>query len=391
MWGLKGITWNYVSNVSSLFFQVDDMFKEEWIRRRPTLSNLSIWTLVSYGRKFDTLKKQLIAENNQVNRVGDRRRKDFVEPDYSQRPPASSVLYFEGSTIPKYDLAEVANLKGITQELKDLVTTRQKAKIRQLEDESAKKLSLRHLWAHEWEKLRSGVSPVKIEVTEPEADVKDGVTTKTAVVKPEVSGTLLQQRLYLLETRQHNRAKLRQAVLRTSNVANFAQPQHCEDEVLLVKPRRYVFPEAEEEGNNVFCYVDIPLPKEQKERWYVELERDVYCKDSMLIPILEDGRGPADEEEDISRFPAKAHNYIEAKDSSEVINTIKSITDSTCSGNQMTISFSFSASFKCQECGKEYTNVNNLKYHQELHFKTPDDDLETLVQKLEEDVEMEVD
>ena len=52
---------------------------EEWAKRRPNLANLSIWTLVSYARKFDTMKKQLISTHNQVNRVGDRRRKDFVE------------------------------------------------------------------------------------------------------------------------------------------------------------------------------------------------------------------------------------------------------------------------------------------------------------------------
>ena len=41
------------------------MFKEEWAKRRPALANLSIWTLVSYARKFDSLKKQLIQDHNQ--------------------------------------------------------------------------------------------------------------------------------------------------------------------------------------------------------------------------------------------------------------------------------------------------------------------------------------
>ena len=81
------------------------------------------------------------------------------------------------------------------------------------------------------------------------------------------------------------------------------------DENLRVKPRSFVFPEAEEEGLNIFCYVDVPLPKGQKERWYVELERDVYNKDSLMIPMLEDGRGPADEEDEVTKFQPKAQKH----------------------------------------------------------------------------------
>ena len=33
------------------------------------------------------------------------------------------------------------------------------------------------------------------------------------------------------------------------------------DEHLRVKPRSFVFPEADQEGLNIFCYVDVPLPK----------------------------------------------------------------------------------------------------------------------------------
>ena len=33
------------------------------------------------------------------------------------------------------------------------------------------------------------------------------------------------------------------------------------DENLRIKPRSFVFPEADQEGLNIFCYVDVPLPK----------------------------------------------------------------------------------------------------------------------------------
>ena len=63
---------------------------------------MSIWTLVSYARKFDSLKKQLIQDHNQVYRGGDRRRKDFVEPPMTvPSEQRSGIIYFSESAIPK--------------------------------------------------------------------------------------------------------------------------------------------------------------------------------------------------------------------------------------------------------------------------------------------------
>ena len=41
----------------------------------------------------------------------------------------------------------------------------------------------------------------------------------------------------------------------------------------------------------------------------MELERDVYNKDCLMIPMLEDGRGPADEEDEVSKFSPKASKH----------------------------------------------------------------------------------
>lgn len=277
------------------FSKVDDMFKEEWAKKRPNLANLSIWTLVSYARKFDTLKKQLIQKHNQISRIGDRRRKDFVEsyaysPNeiFSSEKPKVAVVYFENSMVPKYDLEEIKNLH-LNQELENLIVSRQLAKIRQ---ETDKVLNLNHLWRQEWSKLV------------PE--------------NPVHSGEILNQRLYLIENRPGIRQQLKQAVMRSTKVpeisagsGNFITDEATEEETLKIKPRHFVFPEAENEGLNIFCYVDVPLPKGQKERWYVELERDVYNKDQLLLPMLEDGRGPADEEEEVIKFPPKAYKNLD--------------------------------------------------------------------------------
>ena len=98
---------------------------------------------MSYARKFDTMKKQLVTTHNQVYRGGDRRRKDYIEDlsPLSTDPTSAEakkgqkgqktadVVYFENSTISKYDLEEVKNLH-LPQELENLICTRQAAKAR---------------------------------------------------------------------------------------------------------------------------------------------------------------------------------------------------------------------------------------------------------------------
>ena len=157
-----------------------------------------------------------------MNRVGDRRKKGYVEPDPTpimSTEQRSGIIYFNESSIPKYDLDEVQQLP-ISQDLKDLLVTRQLAKMKQ--ESEPLKLRLYHLWQEEWKKLRPDL--------------------------PSLSGALLHQRLFLLENRSSNKSKLKQAVLRSTQ--NPVKAQDCEDEQLCIKPRHYVFPEADKEGMN---------------------------------------------------------------------------------------------------------------------------------------------
>ena len=143
------------------------------------------------------MKKQLISTHNQVYRGGDRRRKDFVEDMNPSSPTSeaaggkkvtSAVVYFDNSSIPKYDLEEVENLH-LPQELKNLISSRQAAKLRQESDEE-KHLTFYYLWRDEWTKLN------------PSQKI--------------LHGGILHQRLFLLENRPGIKNKLKQAVLRTS-------------------------------------------------------------------------------------------------------------------------------------------------------------------------------
>lgn len=216
-------------------------------------------------------------------------------------------------------------------ELESLLITRQQAKIRQESNDEEMSLNLYYLWLDEWIKLKPST---KIQ-----------------------SGQLLSQRLLLLENQPGVRQKLKQAVLRSSKSVHdlSSDDKNVDEEMIRIRPRHYVFPEAEKEGLNIFCYVDVPLPKGQKERWYVELERDVYNKDLLLLPMLEDGRGPADEEEEVITFPAKAY---------------KNLTVDQEPFNHLENSEVTTETYQCHSCSQSYTNINNLKYHQEIHHGT---------------------
>ena len=99
-----------------------------------------------------------------------------------------------------------------------------------------------HLWQDEWTK--SNPPPINPRVTQSPAH-----------------GAMLHQSLFLLENRPGIKNKLKQAVLRTSKPKTKDCALENNDENLRVKPRSFVFPEADQEGLNIFCYVDVPLPK----------------------------------------------------------------------------------------------------------------------------------
>ena len=110
------------------------------------------------------------------------------------------------------------------------------------ESDEEKHLTFYHLWQDEWTK--SNTPPINSRVTQSPAH-----------------GAMLHQSLFLLENRPGIKNKLKQAVLRTSKPKTKDCALENNDENLRVKPRSFVFPEADQEGLNIFCYVDVPLPK----------------------------------------------------------------------------------------------------------------------------------
>ncbi len=197
--------------------KVDDMFKEEWAKLRPDMASLSIWTLVSYARKYDNLKRQLIMDNNQRDNA--QGGTSFKNSDAMETPPEKkliqSTVFFKDSGIPKFDLDELSRLPDVSTEFRDLLLSRQRAKIRQ--ETSGSRMSLLHLWQEEW----SNIHPQSAR---------------------RVNGHELQRRLWLLERSPGNLERVKSALLRAA-VTEKAHPIPVEDEVPRVVPRHRVFVE----------------------------------------------------------------------------------------------------------------------------------------------------
>jgi hypothetical protein len=246
-WAIKkyggvGIAYN-LPNVK--FTKVDDMFREEWIKLRPEMSTLSIWTLVSYARKFDNLKKQLIEANGGIK---DERSVDAAEEAVAAKPADPFVFYPE-SSVPMFDLDKVEAIPDIPQELKDLLRTRQAAKERQMEEANSK-LSLVHLWQETWRQLHPHSA---------------------------LSGHEIQRLLFRYEQNPLVRARTAPARLRRSETeAGSDSPMPQPDEVIAVKPRNLIFPESlDEEEVSVMCYQTVFEARGATRKEWISLERDL--------------------------------------------------------------------------------------------------------------------
>ena len=280
-YGGVGIAYN-IPNVK--FTKVDDMFREEWIKLRPEMSNLSIWTLVSYARKFDNLKKQLIEAN------GGKVFKEPVKPSADPAKPSMVPVYFPNSSIAKYDLQVLAAIKDLPKEVKDLLSTRQLAKEKQLDvsGNGTAKFTLLHLWEESWNELNP---------------------------KHNMSGLELQRLLYMYELNSLVRARLLPALLKQTELEHIPDlpfPQF--DEVLSIKPRNFVFPENDEfEESSLICYQTRPERRGIKRKYFSSLERDILRPNhpTFEIPIVEgrplfgDGAGSK------LRWSAKGYNMLE--------------------------------------------------------------------------------
>ena len=346
-YGGVGIAYN---NPNIHYEKVDEMFKQEWAKLRPHLANLSIWTLVSYARKYDNLKKQLLADNNQkfepISETYARKTSaDVVQP----KGPTYSKVYFENSCIPKFNLDDLDCVAGVSGEFKDLLTTRQLAKQRQVEgNESDRKMRLQYLWRSEWNKLH------------PES---------------RVNGHFLMKRLWTLERLGSNWSRVKRALQRTLDPPCLP-PVQQDDEDLAVKPRRPVFPEDDgldpleddvlSNGNSIKMWTGVgtlrPTKLDDAESGGEEdeifrlfpFDRDLHGQSALNIEVPTLQLAKRDPHMDAvqytaERWMAKGYTY---RDSTRNQSVDMKVADSA---------------FHCMKCDQSYQNFNDLQYHAKLH------------------------
>lgn len=239
--------------------KVDEMFLEEWQKLRPELSHFSIWTLWAYSRKYDNLKKQLISDHQQGF---------YKSSDESANEPTYRALYFKNSLIPKFDLDIVECLDTLSDRTKDLIRTRQFAK---LQDEmEGSKYSMQYLWETQW---------------------------KVLYPNSRETGNELQRELYFWESFEENLELLKPAMIKTEGdgIDDFESRFNAitiKNDLPHIPPRISVYPESTKNTFNVVCRSRVPpkptsrLPPEE---CLLYCHRDIFMerRDHLDLPALE--------------------------------------------------------------------------------------------------------
>ena len=96
--------------------KVEELMMEEWSQLRPNQSGLSAWTLNSHLKKFETIKKQLVQEQEEEKRLRELR----------QAPP-KRVSCHPNTDIPIFDLQALNDYPKLPGNVKQLISSRQRA------------------------------------------------------------------------------------------------------------------------------------------------------------------------------------------------------------------------------------------------------------------------
>ena len=194
------------------YTKLDDLLKEEWCKVRPDMASLSAWTLTAYARRFDNLKKQLIADNKQSHLASAAAavKSEPVEEAEVAKRPWQRTIFYRDSCIPKFDLEALGKLTTVEEDIKALVRSRQWAKERQeISWDAVSKMSLASLWEEEWKRGRP---------------------------KDAMPGPHLQRKLYEFESQEENVALLKPALLRLTEIKK--EVDRNDDDIEVMGPER---------------------------------------------------------------------------------------------------------------------------------------------------------
>jgi len=118
--------------------KLEELLVEEWSVLRPHQAGMSAYSLHSYLRRFDTLKAELLEGQLEARRAREAQR----------APPPTRYQTLPRSDIPRYDLTLLAGLAKVPRELRSLLATRQRAKLRG-EAEGGRE-AYTEIWANLW-------------------------------------------------------------------------------------------------------------------------------------------------------------------------------------------------------------------------------------------------
>ena len=228
-----------VSNPRVKVPKVEELLMEEWSQLRPNMSGISAWTLNSYLKKFDGVKRTLIEDQEEARRLRELR----------AAPPVRMNCH-PNTDIPIYKLSQLETYPKLPANVKQLIGSRQRA----LTSQPASSLRYLHLWAEQWLQ-------------------ETGERTE---------GWMLQQRLHKLQSSLSVRNKLRkfaeilegEAAERNADI----DPLSFEYEDPVVAPRDSMFPR-----------VPDPISDMLIRRKHEEVDILAYDEEN-LVEVLGDGR-----------------------------------------------------------------------------------------------------
>jgi len=290
--------------------KMEELLVEEWGRLRPNQAGISAWTLNSHLKKFDNLKRQLLDEQLEDRRIREAR----------EAPPAR-VTCHHNSNIPVYNLAQLTGCSKLPSSVRQMVATRQRAKLRQDTD---KQINYIELWADQWE-LETG---------------------------EKVDGIELQNNLHQMQARPSVKHRLKQFIVTQADMKDNTDEKENEEidldsyefEAPVIGHRSSVFPRIAGQALDILVRRKVGEDYE-KESWVETLGHS-----RLGLPIVTGVREVVDEE-GIKFKPKVTYLY-----SSEC--TINIQGDPSPDGLYCCPHLS---------CGSQFQNYNNFMFHLNLH------------------------
>jgi len=297
--------------------KMEELLVEEWGRLRPNQSGISAWTLNSHLKKFDNLKRQLMDDQLEDRRIRE-----------AKAAPPATVQFHHNTNIPLYNLTQLSSCSKLPTTIRQLVATRQRAKLRQDTDQQ---LNYLELWANQWE----------MEFGE------------------KVEGMELQNRLHQMQARPSVRYRLKQFMVTQTENMEIEEGKEKEEvdleryefETPPIGHRNSVFPGVPGQALDILVRRKVlgdAIDDDEKESWVETLGQS-----RLGLPIVTDVREIVDE--DGIKFKAKM-KYLNSNQSIIKIQGRSSQDGLHCCPHP--------------KCPHQFQNYNNFMFHLDLHKNT---------------------